>query len=170
MDLMNGPVLIILTGLVGTGKSTVGKMIAKRIGAVMLSTDVIRRELFPKRTYSKEESRRTYEEMLERAAKLLSKNKSVILDATFSKEDYRNEAKDIARKTKSGWQVVELTCDPKVIRERFSARKKTSDPSEATYLIYLRMRKWYERPSGRHITIDNSGGPKETEKQVQKHF
>jgi predicted kinase len=170
MDLMKGPMLIILTGLAGTGKSTVGEMIAKRIGGIVLSTDVIRRELFPKRTYSKEESRRTYEEMLERAAKLLSKKKSVILDATFSKEDYRNEGKDIARKTKSDWQVVEVTCDPKVIRSRFETRKKTKDPSEATYRVYLFTKKRYERPSGRHITIDNSGGPKETEKQVQKHF
>lgn len=163
--------LIILTGLPGTGKSSVGRMIAARTKGVLLSTDVIRRELFPKRrTFSKSESSRTYQEMYERAERLLSKRKKVILDATFLKEDYRDQAKAIARSAGVPWKVVEVTCDPKVIRDRFSARKKTTDPSEATYLTYLRFRKWYERPSDRHITVDNSGTPNDTARQVAKFF
>jgi predicted kinase len=63
--------LFVVCGLQGTGKTAVSRLISWKTGAVLLRTDVIRRELFEKPTYSEEEKNRVYEEMFARDQELM---------------------------------------------------------------------------------------------------
>ncbi|MBE0558640.1 MAG: AAA family ATPase, partial [Proteobacteria bacterium] len=74
------PVLILTAGLMGTGKSVLARNLAPRLGAEVIRTDVLRKELFAhdsaerrpeafgRGIYSDELSRRTYARALELAA------------------------------------------------------------------------------------------------------
>ncbi|HJM74936.1 MAG TPA: AAA family ATPase [Dehalococcoidia bacterium] len=103
------PSLTVLVGASGTGKTLVGATLAGRIGAALVSSDLVRRELaeaeglsaamwqqYEAGAYSPEMNRRTYEGMRERAAAHLADGRPVILDATHSRADGRAEALRVA--------------------------------------------------------------------------
>ncbi len=156
--------LIIVTGLQGTGKTTVAKRIAEKFNASILRTDVIRKELFEKRQYTPEETRRVYDEMCERARKLLQGNTSIVLDAMFSKEQERIQARNVADGVGAQFQIVEVVCSEDVIKERIDAR--TGDASEATYEIYLKFKNLFEPVLDEHIILDNSGSLNDIDNQI----
>jgi predicted kinase len=81
--------LIIVTGLPGTGKSTVAAALARELGADALSTDRIRREAARPPGFSKAEKGSVYERMFARAERRLRAGRSVVLDATFYRERLR---------------------------------------------------------------------------------
>jgi len=147
--------LVITTGLQGTGKSTVAKKIAGILGAHLLRTDVIRRELFHERQYTQEETERVYAEMFERARKLLQRGNSVVLDAMFVKEYERVPAREIAERLGIRFQIVEIICEEEVVKQRI--KERSGDASEATFEHYLMFKDLMDPVRGEHITIDNSG-------------
>ncbi|MCH2184961.1 AAA family ATPase, partial [Myxococcota bacterium] len=85
------PVLILMNGLPGTGKSTVAAKVAHLLGAVQISSDVIRSRLAGAVTqpepqteqalYSEEATERVYSGLLERARPVLQSGRTAILDA-----------------------------------------------------------------------------------------
>ncbi|HNT60586.1 MAG TPA: AAA family ATPase [Candidatus Bilamarchaeaceae archaeon] len=83
--------LILISGLPGTGKSRISRGLAPRLNAVHISSDSIRKKLLERRTYSEEEKALVYSEMLSQASKSLSGGKNVVADATFYKKSLRKE-------------------------------------------------------------------------------
>jgi len=158
--------LIVVIGLQGTGKTTVAKKVTEMFNAVLLRTDVIRRELFKERQYTLEETKRVYGEMFERARKSLQEGKTVVLDAMFVKEQERTQARNIADGVGAQFQVVEVVCSEDVIKERIEAR--SGDASEATFEIYLKFKNLFEPVLEEHITIDNSGSLEDIDTQLNK--
>lgn len=159
--------LTIVCGLQGTGKTTVAKRISEGMDAVLMRTDVLRKELKIFK-YSEEDKQKVYDEMFSRVQKLLQENKNVVLDATFIKQKNRDRAQQIAEEVNAGFKVVEVVCSDNVVKRRIE--KRTGDESEAGFKQYLISRKSFETVLGRHITIDNSGTVNETIKQLDKYF
>ena len=91
------PTLFITSGLTGCGKSTIAQELAKRLGLVLLSSDVTRKKLanipldkhcygdINSGIYSTEFSLLTYNKLFEEAEKVLKDGDSVIIDASFIK-------------------------------------------------------------------------------------
>ncbi len=159
--------LIIVCGLQGAGKSVVAAKIAEKTDAVLLRTDVIRKELIRHPTYGKEEIESIYDEMFARAKRLLSENRTVILDATFAEKQNRHHAEKIADDAGCPYEIVEVICpDEAIIRERL--KKRTEGESEAHYEQYLLYKTLFEPITEKHIIIDNSGTLEETNKQIDK--
>ena len=89
------PRLVAVGGEVGAGKSTLAHAIAPELGAVpgavVLRTDVLRKQLFdcdilerlPEETYSGDATRRTYSRLIEECETALRAGFSVVADATF---------------------------------------------------------------------------------------
>ncbi|GHB87727.1 hypothetical protein GCM10010348_00740 [Streptomyces anthocyanicus] len=112
--------LTLVAGLPGTGKSTLSGALADRLGAVLLSSDRLRKEmagLSPQQTasadygeglYTPEWTARTYAELLDRAAALLALGESVVLDATWIDSAQREAARHTAES--AGADLVALHC------------------------------------------------------------
>lgn len=149
--------LIALSGLPATGKTTLAKKVAKKINAEILRTDVIRKEIIRQPKYTEEEKETVYKEMFSRAGNLISSGKSVILDANFYKKSQRDEAKNIAERTQAKYFLVEVVCPEKEIIGRMKVRGKSNDESDARKMdVYYKVKSAWEPIAEPHIVVDAS--------------
>lgn len=112
--------LILVGGLPASGKSTLAGAIADRLGATVLRSDRIRKELagipteqsaadeYEQGRYAPEHTERTYAELNRRAEELLSLGETVVLDASWRSADHRAAAVAVGARTNS--RLVPLRC------------------------------------------------------------
>ena len=126
--------LIVIGGGPGTGKTTLAHALAQQIGAQVISTDDVRRELqqtgaiagrvgdLDAGLYAPENVSAVYDEVLRRARSLLSNGSPVILDGTWRDAHQRERARTVATETAS--PVVEFVCSVPLSEamERIAAR------------------------------------------------
>jgi predicted kinase len=148
--------IIIICGLPGVGKTAIAKDLAALInGAVVLSTDKIRKELIPKPTYEKQERQLIYDVMLLFAKYLHIAGIDCILDATFNRESSRKEVKERLSLTHDQLFIVECMCPEEITIRRLKNRQ--NGYSDADISIYRKMKRIYEPVKGdRHIVVDTS--------------
>ena len=159
--------LILVTGLPGSGKSTVAQILSHRLGAVVFNSDVIRRELFPNaRNYSSRETQAVIRETERRTEQALQEGNTVILDALFTKQHPRDEYRMRAERLGVPFKIVYVTTPEEATKERMELRIKNGDASEATYEYYLDRKPHFEQVQGEYRTICNTGGIKELEEQL----
>ena len=137
--------LVLVGGLSATGKTTVSRLIGTHLDAVVLRSDVIRKELagldpvtdasadVDSGLYTRENTDATYAEMLRRARIALSLGTSVVLDATWLVESRRVEARRLADEASADVIEIECCADPAVLLRRIiSRREQGGDASDAT--------------------------------------
>lgn len=157
--------LVLVGGLPATGKSTLAAALADRLGAVLLRTDRIRRELpgtadldahagYGDGRYTSERVHDTYREMLVRAGKLAELGESVVLDATWNDADERAAARRVATKTAAVCTELRCAAPPEVTAARLSSRR--GDLSDATPDIAARMAATFA-PWPESACVDTSG-------------
>ncbi len=167
------PVLLITTGLVGSGKTALAQALAKRLGLVVISSDVIRKKLagilvtehhfeeFDAGIYSAEFSRKTYDKMFTEAEHTLGEGGSVIIDASFIKAEERLKAKRLAEEMKTDFFIVECTLDEESVRKRLAQRLEQGSVSDGRWEIYEPQKRQFapvvEVPPQNHVIIDSSG-------------
>jgi len=144
------PCILLVSGLPGTGKSTLSAKLADAAGFDVIRSDQVRKELagvpvhdpLPPSYYSAEWIDRTYAECLKRAEQLLLEGKRVLVDATFREEGQRRRFLDAA----AHWGVPGflLICEvgPETVQRRLSARK--NDASDADWTIYQQIAEAWE--------------------------
>ena len=112
--------LVLVGGGPGTGKTTLAHQLADRVGAQVVSTDEVRRELQESGTvtgapgvldrglYSPENVGEVYHAVLRHAHLLLAGGRSVILDGTWRDPRHRAAAQELAEETHSA--LSEILC------------------------------------------------------------
>lgn len=145
------PAMIAVTGLSGTGKTTVARAIGGELGLRVVSADEVRQSIFGaakkaaaygEGVYTAEATRRTYEEMIRRASELLAEEGGVILDATFIDAELRRMAREAALGSGARWRVIDCRLDEQAVRERLARRAESGEGlSDATWEIYLQQRR-----------------------------
>lgn len=128
--------IIVVFGLMGTGKTSLAKELAKQTGWPLFSSDEIRkglagispttrqRESFGQGIYSATMSRKTYHKMLLEAKKVLAQNQSVILDGSYKRQSERLSLMEMAQKIGARIRFVECRAPLKIIRQRLAQRKQ----------------------------------------------
>ncbi len=136
--------LVVIGGSPGTGKTSLARSLSNDLGWVTIGSDGLRKELTGRGSadhsfvepgegiYSEEITDSVYTELLRRAADLLARGESVIVDASFNATHHREAARACA--TNGGADLFELQCvlDPDVAEQRIMERlRKGTDPSDA---------------------------------------
>ena len=141
------PLLIVVRGRSGTGKSTLAATVAERLHITHLQTDAIRQELlgadpaaaYGAGAYRTECRDAVYHEMLRRADAILTDGKSAVLDGTFLASKWRLEALESAAKHSAKPVFLHCECSPQLAMERIQLRaNRPAVLSEARAEIYAR--------------------------------
>jgi predicted kinase len=151
------PFFIAVSGLPGTGKSYFCRRLVKNLPAVLLESDVLRKELFASPAYSSEENNQLFRDIHLLVERLLSKSISAILDATNLSERNREYLYSIADRLKVKLILVRVSAPPELVRQRLQSRQ--ADPtnkSDADWAMYRRMQPTEEKIRRKHYTIDTS--------------
>ncbi|MFE1745619.1 AAA family ATPase [Coleofasciculus sp. H7-2] len=130
--------LFLMSGLSGSGKSTVARLQARRLGAIHIRSDALRKHLggIPLEQqggadlYSDEMTQKTYSRLLELGIMLTSQGWSVILDAKYDRQKLREDAIAQATAHQIPLQILHCTAPMEVCKDRLSSR--TGDVSDAT--------------------------------------
>jgi len=142
--------IIIVFGLPGSGKSYFASKLAERINARYVNSDVIRRELFDVRKYSREEKMNVYNAMFREMKKAILQNKSIVLDATFYKRSIRNKFIEVVNEIGKRIIFIEIRAELKIITERLSRKRENS---EADYSVYLQIKEVFEPMEEEHLIL-----------------
>jgi aminoglycoside phosphotransferase family enzyme/predicted kinase len=169
---MAKPVLFITVGLVGTGKSTLAQAMAKRLGLVVIASDVTRKQLagipvtehrfegFDSGIYSAELSLKTYDKMFSGAGDILREGGSVVLDASFIKAEERLKARRLAEEAGAEFFIIECTLDEANIKKRLERRLEGKTISDGRWEIYQPQKEAFEpvveATPPKHVIIDTS--------------
>jgi len=130
------PMLIIMCGVSGSGKSSISLSLAAIIKAIRIQSDVERKRLFPELVgtstlYSKKNTEKTYNTLKTLAKTILTSGLNVIVDATFLKFEFREIFKKLALELSISFKILHLNSSYPIIKERISNRTQ-NDISEAT--------------------------------------
>jgi len=156
--------LVVLCGLPGVGKSTVAGYAAEQLGAVRLRSDSVRKELFDDPDYDEPETTTVYGELCERAGDRLDAGESVVLDATFAREQRRQRAQALASRHGVQFRLVRVVCDRSTATQRIATREGVSDADVA---VYYELKATFDPVDTAHAVVDNSGSKAETRRQVE---
>jgi predicted kinase len=168
-------VVLLTTGLPGSGKSTVASATARFLDGVVISSDRVRKHRAGLRAteradaspgkglYTKEQTEAVYAGLLDRAEPVVASGRPVVLDATYSTAAQRAAVQ--ARATR--WQVpvllMAVRCPETVTLERIEARSRDPERvSDAGPEVYRSQKARYEEPSdwpeSERIDVDTSRG------------
>ncbi len=130
-----GRLVVVIFGLMGTGKTTLARELAAALGWPALHSDAVRKELagipptapvreeFGQGIYAPDFSVRTYAEMRRRTKAYLEAGApGVILDASFKSAHERRLVQELARELGARAVFVLCECPRETVRERLSRR------------------------------------------------
>jgi len=162
------PVVVLVGGPPGTGKTTVAEGLGAAMGATVLHSDEVRKELAGlDRTadgrstpgagiYDDGHTDATYAELWRRAAVVAGAGEPVVLDASWAERRRREALRRAARD--AAVRLVELCCEapPSVAAARIEARRAAGgDASDATAEVADWMRARFD-PWPEAVVIDGS--------------
>ena len=128
------PVLMMVGGLMGTGKSTVALTLQQELGWALHSSDALRKRLaqldpaqpqadaFGQGVYRPEWTARTYDALQTEASTALAHGRSVLLDASFIRRTDRQMMADVAKAHGADVFFVECVCAPETALQRLAQR------------------------------------------------
>ncbi len=172
------PTVILVCGLMGTGKSTLARNLAPYLGVEVLRSDVLRKELldipeserhesaYGQGIYTPEMSRLTYARLFTRAAKHLHAGRSVILDASFQSRRERRAALDTAVDFGARCAILECVCSEQTAKERLNLRMQDqSEASDGRQDLFQAQKEAYEpilaEEPGKQLQISTEGAEEE---------
>jgi predicted kinase len=153
-----GAALVIMVGAPGSGKSYLAAQIADALGASLIQTDAVRKQLFPSPKYTPSEAAAVYGACHQRIRETLTQGGRVVFDGTNLVERRRRTLYALADDTHATLAIVATYAPEAVVRARLEQRmtaRTPGDVSDADWAVYLRLRK-DAQPIGRPHIIANT--------------
>lgn len=126
--------MVVLFGLMGTGKTTLARALGQALGWPVIHSDAVRKTLaglspttpaplkFGQGIYDEAFSQRTYAEMRRLAQQHLKAGPGVILDGSYKRARERDLVRELAREHGARAVFAYCQCPLKVVRERLQLR------------------------------------------------
>ncbi len=179
--------LLLIGGLMGTGKSTLAAALQRELGWALSSSDTTRKRLahldpaqpkaagFRQGLYSRDWAARTYQALLEEAQAALADGRSVLLDASFARRANRQAAAHLAAAQGARATFIECVCPPDMAQQRLARRwtarvaggpqasAQASRVSDGRPELYERQRARWEafnaeqEPGLSHLQVEKAG-------------
>ncbi|MSQ32925.1 MAG: kinase [Dehalococcoidia bacterium] len=163
--------LLITVGLAGTGKTTVAEALGARLDAAVISSDALRKELaglgpaerryepWGQGLYAPEATARTYDALLERAREHLEAGRSVVLDASYRKQAWREGPRLLAQELGAQFWALEVVCPRELALERLRRRVAGAPvPSDGRPEILAAQEQDFDpvRSDSLHLVVDTA--------------
>lgn len=130
--------LILMSGLSGSGKSTTARYLARKLGAIHVRSDAVRKHLAGisllerggDNVYTAEMTQKTYAKLLELGVLLSTQGYTVILDAKYDRQQFRKAVIAQSQQHQLPLQIIQCTAPLEVLKQRLCER--TGDIADAT--------------------------------------
>jgi predicted kinase len=143
--------IIIVFGLPGSGKTYFARALANTLQATYINSDTIR-ETFPDQNrYSRPDKNIVYDMMLNKMMKAMHEGQTVVLDATFYKNDLRRRFTSYVREQDLVY-FVEIVANELLIKDRLSRRRN----SHADFDTYKLVKDDWDPVQFPHLTIQST--------------
>ncbi|MEX0821301.1 MAG: AAA family ATPase [Rhodothermales bacterium] len=153
------PLVLVVMGGVGTGKSTLAGQLGEALGCDVVSSDRVRKDLAGvdpyyrgsaderAALYSDERTEETYRTLSQRATDAVHVGRGIILDATYSHRTYRDDLRAALQKAGASYQFIEVTASGETVKERLAERAAAATSvSDARLEDFETLRRRYEAP------------------------
>jgi predicted kinase len=167
------PTLLVVMGLMGTGKSRLARLVGERLGWPVINSDTTRKELAgldPTTKVHVAFEAGLYDPAMSARVELLSAGRNVILDGSYKRVDEREALVDAAKSAGGRAVLVRVTCDEAEVRRRLAARVQGATESDGRLELLGAQKTDFDPPSGRSAglthEVDNSGDPAEVAAKI----
>jgi aminoglycoside phosphotransferase family enzyme/predicted kinase len=161
------PLVLLVRGTSGSGKSTIAAALTESFGAVWISTDAVRRHMIKDGAFTGDGTARylpenraaVYERLFRGAEEHLRDAQSVVLDGTFLTADLCRRVAAIARSHRAQLLAVNCHCPEEVARRRIAQRLAAGGSSSEAHpeLVAEQRRAQEPLPEGVvHCLIDTT--------------
>jgi predicted kinase len=154
---------VIFAGLPGTGKSTLARALAERLGAAILDKDRVRGALFPDALtdYSAEQDQLCMRAIVEAAAYLTERRrvKYIFFDGrTFSTRAQIEVVLQAAKQAGARWRILHVTCADAVAEERLARNDPAHPAKNRDPALYRRIKQHFEPILQPKLEVDTTLG------------
>jgi len=156
----SSPVVLLVAGRSGSGKSTIAKSLAQLLGWEYVNSDIIRKKMSGlalherpnsqtrRGLYSKAITDQVYELLLNTTTNRVCDYKSIIVDATFGQEKHRASFIQALSALSISYYFLEMQVADEILKERLYLRDKSSETvSDARLEDFDLLKQIYQEPS-----------------------
>lgn len=166
---------VIFAGLPGTGKSTLARALADRLGAAILDKDRVRGALFPDALtdYSAEQDQLCMRAIVEAAAYLTERRrvKYIFFDGrTFSARAQIEDVLLAAKQAGARWRILHVTCADAVAEERLARNDPGHPAKNRDPALYRRIKQHFEPILQPKLEVDTTLGVDRTLEAVEGYL
>ena len=147
---MDMPMIVIVCGLPGSGKSYFASRLSEKLDATYISSDLTRTEMDAEGRYAFEDQLNVYEEMANSASEELRRGRRVVVEATFFRKQMRNLFRALGKLLHKRVAFIEVQSTEEIIRERLSHPRPHS---AAGFAIYKMVKAQYEEWDIAHLVL-----------------
>jgi predicted kinase len=155
--------IVLMAGLPGTGKTTLGRELATRTSGHLLNKDEIRHTLFRagEIEYSTRQDDFCLQVMLKTAAHLLQQDPSriIFLDGrTFSRRYQIENVMNAAAALNQNWRILECVCPDELVKERLKLQsiEGLHPAANRDFQLYFEVKVRFEAIAFPKTVIDTS--------------
>ncbi|MBI5886755.1 MAG: AAA family ATPase [Deltaproteobacteria bacterium] len=160
------PMLVVVRGLSGTGKTTLAQAISQAADMPVVSSDIVRKRLAGMRTdehasnaynegiYSPEFTDKTYNALIDEAGRMLASGRPVIVEATFASAGRLDAAIEAAIGAGARVRIIECRADDEIVKRNMAARAAIGTVSDADFAIYKRQKEGFEATQAQYLIVN----------------
>lgn len=165
-----------MSGLSGSGKSTIAQQLAQLSGAMRLRSDAVRKQIAgidihakgSNEIYTSKMTDKTYSRLIELGVQLAKRGYYVILDAKFDRQAKRQEALASAQAYGLPLTFLHCTAPADVLKERVLQR--SGDITDATVEVLAKQSMEAFNDSDPVAVVDTTRSTEEIRQQLEQVF